>query len=501
MSAGDAREGIIRGRMSRGRLSGRLAGMSLPRQIWAIAFWPFLEQLINFFVTSTDLFIATHIGENAQDTKDLAAGMGVIVFIMMLGFIMQGAVGMGSTALVSRTTGARNYKEANQMANQAIVLGAIAGVLSCVVMIVAGRILMEHVIKLSEMAKYYAIQYMNIAAFSALFSGVVFAVNAALRGSGDTKLPFLIMLSVGFLNMVLGIVLVFAPAPIGGWHISGIATATVCGFAISLTALLIVLYRRKKKLFGNGPVPDLDEYAREQGADYAPPIFLNLASLKPDWSAQKRIMKVGLPQAIEVFGMNMIQLYCWSIISRLPFDGAVGVHNIAIRIESLSFLPGFAIGMAASTLVGQYLGARNALMARITIFKCLKYAVIFMGTAGVLFFTFPSFFMGIFAGGSPDLISQGIPVLRVMLILEPFFAANIVMKTALRGAGDTRRVMFISYGVMGLFRVGITTFWFTFFPETMTLWGIWLIFAVEGMVQTVIFYKIVKGRSWTKLQV
>ena len=69
MSAGDAREGIIRGRASRARLGGKLAGLSLPRQIAVIAFWPFLEQLLSFFVTSSDLFIATKIGLNAQDTS------------------------------------------------------------------------------------------------------------------------------------------------------------------------------------------------------------------------------------------------------------------------------------------------------------------------------------------------------------------------------------------------------------------------------------------------
>lgn len=501
MSAGDAREGIIRGRMSRGRLSGKLAGLSLPKQIWSIAFWPFLEQLINFCVTLTALFIATNMGSSEQDTLDLAEGMGVIAFIMMLGFIMQGAVGMGATAIVSRATGARNYNEANQMACQAGVLGVLAGILSTVVMIVATILLVEYVVNVSENARVYAIQYMNIAAFSSLFSGVIFAVNAALRGSGDTKLPFKIMLSVGILNLILSITFVFAPAPLGGWQISGLAFGTVVSFAISCVTLITILYVRRRRLFGKGPVPDLNQFAAEKGEDYAPPLFLNASDLKPDWGSQRRIVRVGIPQAIEVFGMNMIQLYCLRMISFLPFAGAVGVHTVAVRIESFSFLPGFAIGTAAATLVGQYLGAHNALMARITIFKCLKYAVVFMSLAGAMFFLLAEPLMSVFANGNRAMIEQGIPVLRVMLVLEPFFAANIVMKTALRGAGDTRRVMFISYGVMGFFRVGLISLWFFFFRSTMVLWGIWLIFALEGLTQAIIFYKIVKGRSWTKRQV
>lgn len=107
MSAGDAREGIIRGKAARARLGGKLAGLSLPRQIAVIAFWPFLEQLLSFFVTSSDLFIATKIGVDAQDTINISDGMGAVVFIMWFGFVIQGSIMMGATAIVSRMTGAR----------------------------------------------------------------------------------------------------------------------------------------------------------------------------------------------------------------------------------------------------------------------------------------------------------------------------------------------------------------------------------------------------------
>ncbi len=64
-----------------------------------------------------------------------------------------------------------------------------------------------------------------------------------------------------------------------------------------------------------------------------------------------------------------------------------------------------------------------------------------------------------------------------------------------------KSVMFLSYGIMGSFRVGLVALWYLFFPNSMVLWGIWLLYAIEGMVQTVVFYKIVKGNSWTKLKV
>ncbi len=498
MSAGDAREGVIRSKMARGRLGGKLAGLSLPRQIWIIAFWPFLEQVLSFFITSWALFLANNlVGLNAQDTMHIADGMGVSVFLVWLGFVMQGAVGMGATAIVSRMTGARDYNTANHAACQSGVLGGIAGILSCILMLIVSKVLVTYILDMTPEAHAYAMQYMSVASFTAPFSGVVFALNAALRGSGDTKLPFNIMLLASVLNVLLGLVFVFGPEPIGGWRVAGIAGGTMGGFVISMFVLIAILIRRRKKLgqaYSN--TQDLNELAQSVGANYIPPLHLRNRSLIPDWNMQGRILAIGLPQAIEVFGIWAIQMYCLSIISKLPVAGALGVHNIAIRIESMSFLPGFAIGMAAATLVGQYLGANNSLMARITILKCIKYAAVFMGILGALFFIFPSFFFDIFAKNNLDMIELGIPVLRTMILVEPFYAACIVMKSSLRGAGDTKRVMFISYGVMGFFRVIVTTLWFYFFPSTITLWGIWLLFAGESALQCIIFYRIVLGKSW-----
>lgn len=501
MSAGDAREGIIRGKASRARLGGKLAGLSLPRQIALIAFWPFLEQLLSFFVTSSDLFIATKIGLNAQDTINISDGMGAVVFLMWFGFVIQGSIMMGATAIVSRMTGARNYTQAQHGLNQAAILGLAAGIASCLLLLSCSHILVTHVLTMNEAARQYALQYVYVAAFAAPFSGVVFAINAALRGSGDTRLPFWIMMNVGILNVIFSVLFVFADAPLGGWRISGIAAGTVCGYGISMCLLLWIMLRRKKKIFNGRTDQTLEELVKERGEHYAPPLYLSLDHFRLDTGMQKRILKIGMPQAVEVFGMWGIQMFCLSIISELPIQGVLGVHNIAVRIESLSFLPGFAIGMAASTLVGQYLGAKNALLARITIWKCMRYAIIFMTGLGVLFCVLPTLFMQIFSNGNLTLIDTGVPVLRTMLLVEPFFAACIVMKMSLRGAGDTRRVMLISYGIMGFFRVVCTWCWFKLSPETMTLWGIWMLFAFEMAVQSVILYKIVKGRSWTKLQV
>ena len=163
---------------------------------------------------------------NAQDTINISDGMGAVVFIMWFGFVIQGSIMMGATAIVSRMTGARDYPQAQHGLHQAAMLGLLAGTISCGLLFTCSDFLVTHVLTMNETARAYALQYVYMAAFAAPFSGVVFAINAALRGSGDTRLPFWIMMSVGILNVIFSVIFVFADAPLA-------ATASACASSCS----------------------------------------------------------------------------------------------------------------------------------------------------------------------------------------------------------------------------------------------------------------------------
>ena len=496
MSAGDGREGKIRVALAKGKLGGKLAGMSLPRQIVSIALWPLLEQIMSFICASTSLVLATHMGDHGEKTAQIASGIGVTSFVMWLGFVMQGAVGMGATAIVSRMTGARKFGDANYAANQAAVLGLFAGILSALLMYATADFLVSEVLNLSDFAREVALRYMYTGCWVAIFSGVVFAINAALRGSGDTRTPFIIMLVVDGLNIVFSLFLVH----VCGMFVEGLALGMIGGMAAAAAVLMGILFKRTLDMKREKGTQDLDTYCEAQGKTYNPPLFLNKKSLRPDWQMMYRILSIGVPQAIEVGGIWLIQIYVLRIISSLG-DAAVGAHNIAIRIESLSFLPGFAIGMAGATLVGQYLGARSVRLALETARKCVRYSVLFMGCMGVVFAIWPDIFVEIFAAGSPELMVTTRPVVQAFLIIEPFYAAMLICKMCLRGAGDTRRVMWVSYGGMGFFRVLCLMVWHWFWPETLSLVGIWMLIACDMLVEYLILRKMLFGLRWARKKV
>lgn len=497
MGAGNGREGTVRAALQgKGQLGGKLAGLSLPRQIISIALWPLLEQVLSFICASTSLYLATHMGTEGDVTEKIASGIGVTGYVLWLGFLMQGAVGMGATAIVSRMTGARRFNDANYAANQAAILGLIAGILSAILMYLTADFLVGTVLKLSDYAQEVALTYMHIGCWVAVFSGIIFAVNAALRGAGDTRTPFLIMLAVDGMNIIFSLLLVKC----FGMFIEGLALGMILGMASAAAILVGILVRRsirmRKKLAGR----DIDAYAEERGGKYLPPLHLRLQDLIPNWRSMYRILAIGLPQALEIGGVWLIQIFVLRTISQLG-DAYVGAHNIAIRIESLSFLPGFAIGVAGATLVGQYLGTGSVRLALETIRKCIRYSVIFMGLMGVVFFFFPQVFVEIFASNSPGLMNATIPVVQVFLIIEPFYAAMLMIKMCLRGAGDTRRVMYVSYGCMGFFRLLCLYIWGLCWPDTLSLVGIWLLFTVDMAVEYYILNRMLFGLKWARRKV
>ncbi len=482
--------------MAKSSLSGKLSGKSLPRQIMMIALWPLLEQILSFLCTSISYRLAGHLKGLEEYSADVLSAIGVTGFVMWMGFLVQSGAATGATALVSRLTGARRFEDATVAANQAAILGALSGALATTMMLGLSPFLLGDILNLSDKAYFFAMEFMNVAAWLALFSGAVFSMNAALRGSGDTKTPFFIMLLIDglaiFFSYFLAVTL--------GWNVAGLAWGLLIPWIIGAVTLFIIMFMRQKKVLRTIGNQSLDEYAKQQGSSFAPQLYLNLSFLRPQWSYLKRIINVGLPQAMEMSGIWMIQFYGLKLITSLG-TVATGAHSVAIRVESMSFLPGFAIGISASALVGQYIGSGNSRLALETMRRCALYAVILMGTMGVLFASFAEPFVGFFSGNSTDILQAAIPLMYIFLIGEPILALVMIFRMSLRGAGDTRRVMMVTFSCMGFFRVGVLFLWHSYWPESMTLFGVWCLYTFDLFVQGIVLSRLVSGLKWIRTKV
>jgi putative MATE family efflux protein len=466
-----------------GRLAGRLGKLPLSRQLLSLAIWPLLEQILGFLVNTVDLVLATRMAEGEARIAVMDA-LGLGGYVMWLMMILQSAAATGVLAIVSRASGARRPEEACHGLVQGVLAGLFMGTLSGLVI----RLTLVDLIRLfglSDDAAAYAFDYLSVLAWSCPFLGIFYACTYALRGVGDTRRPFLIMLAINLVNTSLSAGFVFLAPPVGGRGIAGLAWGSLLAWLFG-TALVIALLARNKR-------PADDEIS----------LTLRHANWTPHRNMLARIGRVGLPQGIEMLGMWMIHAYVIRFITGLAVDGALGAHIMAIRIESLSFLPGFAIGTASATLIGQYLGARNPTMAHRALRKAWLYALAFMSATGIFFLLSPETIVRLILPASDvqatRLIAITVPLIFLCGIFQPALATTIVMKTSLRGAGATRTVMAWSFACLIFFRVvGITLY--DHFAE-LTLIVIWVFMSLDLFVQAAIFAVISFKGKWLEVKV
>ncbi len=451
------------------RLVGKLGEMTLAMQVLTLAMWPLLEQVLSFFVGMTDILIAGRMAVGEERVAILDA-MGLGGYVGWFIYIFQGAVATGVMALVSRATGARDGKLAARGLGQGVWLGAVAGVAALVILQIGAPFLIRWM-GLSAVAAVEAERYIRVLAWSGPVAGVMFAVNAALRGAGDTKTPFVAMLVVNLVNMAVSVLLVFGPAPFGGHGVAGIAFGTVAGWAAGLLTVVLMLGLKK----GDGL-----RWTRE--------------GLRPHWETIMRVWRIGVPQAVEIAGMWMIHSYGLRVISNLKDDGALGAHFIAIRLESMSFLPGFAIAAAAAALTGQYLGAGSKEMAVKVVRFSWKFTVGVMVSMGLCFVFGREWLIGLMAPGSELHAQLAGPLLVVCALTQPFFATCIILKTTMRGAGATKLVMRWAFSSMLFYRIGVL--WLLSELGWVTLTGVWIVLGLDLVTQAFAFTRLHFKGQW-----
>ena len=462
------------GRAEEIRLGGKLGQLSLTRQVLTLAMWPLLEQILAFFVGMTDILIAGRMAEGAERVAILDA-MGLGGYVGWFIYIFQGAVATGVMALVSRATGARDTSLASRGLGQGLWLGALAGIAAFIVLQLGAGYLIGWM-GLSPAASVHAESYIRMLAWSGPVAGAMFAVNAALRGSGDTRTPFFAMVVVNLVNMGMSVAFVFGPEPWGGRGVEGIALGTVIGWIAGLFTVCVILTVKKS-----------------EGLRWT------MEGLRPHGETMLRIWRVGVPQAIEIAGMWTIHSYGLRVISGLKDEGALGAHFIAIRLESMSFLPGFAIAAAAAALTGQYLGAGSKEMAVRAVRFSWKLTVGLMVFMGLCFVFGRVWLIDIMAPGSELHADLAAPLLIVCAMTQPFFATCIILKTSMRGAGATKLVMRWAFSSMLFYRIGVL--WVLSQLNWISLTGVWIVLGLDLVTQAIVFSRLHFQGKWLDAKV
>ena len=436
----------------------------IKKQVKDLAAPALIEMVLVSFVGVADMIMVGKLGPAAI----AAVGLSNQPIFFAQGIFQ--ALNVGTTALVARFFGADMKKEASATARQSlavtILLGFLVSGLGYLVTpwVIAAMGAEVEVLPLG-------ITYMRIVSLGFLFNVVSMVCSSILRGAGDTRTPMTVNLTANLVNVVGNYILIYGHFGFPRLGIAGAAMATALANVVASTLFLVVIITGRSVIRVNVT-----------------------AKYRPDWDLLTRVFNIGLPAAMEQVIFRGGQLTFVRIVSGFG-TSVFAAHQIGLNILSLSFMPGQAFGIAATTLVGQGLGAERPDLAERSALTARRLGMMFSGTIAVLMFVFGRFIAALYTD-DPDVIQKTAMVLKVIAVVQPAQSTQFILSGGLRGAGDTKWPLYSTF--LGIWGMRVVVGYFFAVQLGLGLLGAWMGMALDQLTRaSVISYRFRKG-GWKK---
>jgi putative MATE family efflux protein len=323
------------------------------------------------------------------------------------------SVGIGTVALVARALGARDPRRGRQaLAGSLLVALCVSGLGLALVATVPHRILA--LLDAQPAVIPLAIPYFRLTAAAMVFYGAAFVFEFGLRANQNTRAPLIISVVVMTVKTTLSVLLLFGLLGMPRLGLTGAGIATLTAHAVGL-ALFVLVSRR----------------AAREGAVTT----FALSDLRGMGEVTREIIVVSLPAMGERLIMNLALLTYFSVLSTFG-TAAIAAYTIGVRLLSFSWTPGLAFAAAASTLVGQSLGAGDSAGARRYGRRAVRLALMLMCALAVLLLFLRGPLCAAFTRDA-EIEADLAPFMLMLAVAQPFMGAHFTLGGVLRGAGDT----------------------------------------------------------------
>ncbi|MFW5786824.1 MAG: MATE family efflux transporter [Halanaerobiales bacterium] len=430
--------------------------------------WPVIaERSLMTLTKIVDMMMVGRLGAAAIT----AIGLSFQPLLLVQAFAA--AISVGTTALVARFIGAKEEKMGGKVLQQSFLIGSVLAVLILsVYYIFAENIitLMGAETKVIELGTLY----LKVMAPGLYFMFMSFMIFAALRGAGDTQTPMKINILINALNVIGNYTLIFGKFGAPELGFMGAAIATSGARAIGGMLVISHVFREKSVV---------KIHTRN--------------FFKVNLSLVKRVLKVGLPAAMEQFVMRVAQIFYARLVAGLG-TLSFAAHQVAINTESLSYMPGFGMAVAATTLVGQNLGAKQPEQAEESAYESWKIGAYIMGFMAVIFLVFPEYLVRLYTE-DPEIIRLGARNLRIISLAQIPMGTQFIFAGALRGAGDTKSVFYSTAISSWVGRLGMAYIFINVFEWGLV--GAWMAMVIDWTMRgSYVFHRFKKG-GWKKLKI
>ena len=348
------------------------------------------------------------------------AAVGLGQLLAFIGTTVFSGLSVGANVLVAQLWGARRLKDAGEAAVHLIGLGLMISVLLGATGILINRPAMVALGAEPDVITQ-AVPYSNIIFLLVPFTILIHVLSSILQGTGDTKTPMYALIGVNIVHILVAYPLIYGKWGAPAWGIEGAAWAV--GIAESLGAGYLLWSCRTILARSMAIRFDLIRSTWQIGASV---------------SGERVVQQVGV-----MFYTKMVLSYG---------TAAYAAHQVGLSIESFSFLPGYGFAIAAATMVGQSIGAGKYVRAKLENWEANRLAAAGMAVMGVLFFLFPHTLMRGFTQDDA-VVELGTQFLRIAAFMQIPLALTMVLAGSLRGAGDTRFIMWAT--TMGMWGVRV----------------------------------------------
>ena len=419
-----------------------------------------ISATVMFFI---DASMVGHLGAKAS------AAIGLVE---TTGWLMGGlgsAANMGFSVQVAHFIGANDMEAARRVLRQSIVCCMVWALVISLTALCVSPYLPYWLGGNEEIARDASL-YFAIFGLSGIFFQMEGLAGSMLKCSGNMKIPSALNIGMCVMDVVFNYIFIY----ILGMGVMGAAMGTGLAMLVTACAMMYFLLVKSKMLSLVG----------------------RPGSFKPKEDTIRTAVKIGAPMGLQHMLMGGAYIVSTLIVAPLGTI-AIAAHSLAITVESLCYMPGYGIAEAATTLVGQGIGAGQRLLTRSFARMSVGLGIGVMTVMGVLMWIFAPELMGLMSPVE-EVITLGTQVLRIEAWAEPMFAAAIVCNGVFIGAGDTIIPAAMSLVSMWAVRLTLAA---TLAPKY-GLKGVWTAMLTELLFRGSIFLiRLFKGRWAEKLKV
>lgn len=410
---------------------------------------------------------AAIVGRLEEATYALAAmGIGVLATWALVSFFS--SLATGTHVIVARRFGEGNFIGCGEALNNSLIISFLIGIIVTVIGTTSARAIADFFAS-DDTVAYYASQFIFYRFLGIPFFLISVSFRGFFFGISKTKIFMITGLLTNLLNIIFNYILVYGSFgfPRMGVAGSGLGSTLATVFDASFYFIIILLPFYRKK-------------------------FQNFKFFRVDKKIIKGIYKISLPVSFQ----NIFILI--GFLSFVSITGLIGTLQQAatqaiISTLFISFLPCFGFGIAVQTLVGNNLGAKKFLLAKIYGFETAKIATIYVTILGAIFTIIPQYVLLIITNDQ-TIIQTAVPSLRVAGFAQIFYGIGVVLANGLQAGGRSFYVM-KSEVITNLLIFVPLAYFLGVYLQLGLMWA-WMALPVYIILYSLIIYLKFNSRDW-----